>query len=124
MRRISKSKVALSFGIIVILLLVTLVGVVVQQNSRIQEIKSSDEHQAEQLKTLSKRIGDYTYNPQTLNECMNNAANEYSNAIKTGGEVIVEPDKSKSYSLSSEDWRKADEKLKTAESYCKSQFGK
>jgi len=113
-------------GVIAINLVIfmTLVAVIVHQNNQIQKITLSDKNQAEQLSKLTQRIGEYTYSPHSLSECLNTAATEYTNTIKKSGDVVTQPGKDSSYSLSSAEWRKADEKLKASEADCKVLFDK
>jgi predicted PurR-regulated permease PerM len=98
--------------------------ILAQQNTQIQKLSASDTERAKQVQTLSKRIGDYTYSPHSLNECLSTAATEYTNYIKSTGKASSDPTKGMSYSLTSAEWERADTKLKADEANCKALFDK
>lgn len=60
--------------------------------------------------------------PTTLDTCLNRAAQDYSNYIKGNGTNIVNTGGGTSYSLSSEDWRRADAKLTADKEACRTFF--
>lgn len=96
---------------------------VVTTNSRIDQLTNSSMQQSATIEGILKRVNEYTYNPQTLGECINNASSEYTNYIKLNGETIVGGEKP-SYSLSEKAWKEADSKYKAAKDTCESMFGK
>jgi hypothetical protein len=113
-----------AIGLVATLVILAAALYVVHTEARADETSKTITLQAEQLQTLSKRIGDYTYSPHSLGECLNNAANEYTNYIRANGEVSVAPDRDKGYSLASDEWKRADDKLQSDKGNCEALFGK
>ena len=72
---------------------------------------------------LSKRVEQFTYSPTSLNECVNTATTEYSNFIKTKGTPVVMNGQT-SFSMSEQEWKKANSDYEAAKVNCETQFGK
>lgn len=75
------------------------------------------------IDNLTKRVGDFTYNPNSLSECLDRAANEYMVFIQMNGKTEIRDD-TPNYSMSEDQWKTANSTYELAKQDCKNMFGR
>lgn len=112
--------------ILVVVLGMAIIALVIwltMMNNRMTQLENEQHKSNQTISTLSERVKKYTYNPQSLSECLSNAGNDYSNYIKTHG-TAVPNEKGVGYSMSSDQWETAEVNLKKAQNDCRVMFDK